>query len=224
MPSLPDELLKLRRLLLSMGAQVEQRVGHALEALLSHDIRLAEAVREGDDEIDRFDLSVEAECVEIIALHHPVARDLRYVLAALRINADLEKIADLARGIAKKSIKLEYLPKVARPPELIAMARQVRGMLASAMQALTEQDAQLACNVRRTDREVDQLHKEMMAWTLQQVSAGQVPPKPLLDMVSIVRSLERIADLSTNIAEAVYFSVEGTVIRHLPVEAGIPSN
>jgi phosphate transport system protein len=224
MSSLPDELLKLRRLLLSMGAQVEQRVGHALEALLRHDLRLAEAVREGDDEIDRFDLSVEAECVEIIALHHPVARDLRYVLAALRINSDLEKIADLARGIAKKAIKLEYLPKVDRPPELIAMAKQVTGMLADALQALTEQDAQLAYGVRRTDREVDMLHKEMMAWTLRQVASGEAPPKPLLDMVSVVRSLERIADLSTNIAEAVVFSVEGAVIRHLPVETGTKNN
>ena len=220
MSSLPDELLKLRRLLLSMGAQVEQRVGHAVEAVLRHDLRLAEAVREGDDEIDRFDLSVEAECVEIIALHHPVARDLRYVLAALRISADLEKIADLARSIAKKAIKLEYSPRVDRPPELIAMTRQVTAMLALALESLTEQDAQKAYQVRRIDKEVDTLHKAMMAWTLEQVSKSGREPKPLLDMVGVVRSLERIADLSTNVAEAVVFSVDGAVIRHLPVQAG----
>lgn len=206
-------------MLLSMGAQVEQRVQHAMSALLRQDLRLAEAVREGDDEIDRLDLSVEAECVEIIALHHPVARDLRYVLAALRINADLERIADLARSIAKRSIKLAYLPPVDRPPALVEMGQRIQSILAETLQALTDQDAVLAQQVRRRDREVDQLYKQLMAWTVDEVAKHGQRPKPVLDMVAVLRSMERIADLATNIAEAVVFSVEGSVVRHQPVEA-----
>lgn len=216
MSSLPNELLKLRRLLLSMGAQVEQRVQFAAQALVRHDLRLAEAVREGDDEIDRYDLSVEAECVEIIALHHPMARDLRYVLAALRINSDLERAGDLARSIAKRAIKMEYLRPVARPPSLASMAQRVQAMLADALQALAEQDAALAYGVRQSDRAVDGLYKELMAWAVQQMSIEGQDPKAVMDMVSVLRSLERIADLATNIAEAVVFSVEGAVVRHTP--------
>ena len=218
MSNLGDELLKLRRLLLSMAAQVEQRVNHAVEALLRHDLRLAERVREGDDEIDQFDISVEAECMEIIALHHPVARDLRYVLAALRINADLERIADLARSIAKRSIKLEYTRPVHPPPMLGTLARSVSDMLARSLEALAEHDAELAMSVRQSDRAVDGIYKELMGWAVQRVASSAAEAKPLMDLVSVLRSLERIGDLSTNIAEAVVFSVNGTVVRHEPVE------
>lgn len=217
MPGLNDELLKLRRMLLTMSAEVEQRVQQASEALLKQDVALAEHVKGGDDEIDQLDLSVEAECVEIIALHHPMACDLRYVLAALRINADLERIADLARGIAKRAIKLKYLKPVPRPPALVEMCASVRGMLADALQAVSEQDANAAFRIRARDREVDDLYKELFAWAVEQVSLGASDVRAIFDLLSAVRSLERIGDIAKNIAEATVFSAEGTVVRHAPI-------
>lgn len=219
MSSLQDELLKLRRMLLSMAAEVEQRVQHAIAALLKHDLRLAEQVRDRDDEIDSFDLNIEAECIEIIALHHPVAKDLRYVLAALRINADLERIADLARGVAKRAIKLEYLQPVDRPAALLAMGNAVQAMLGDALRALAEQETEAAYRVRRSDRSVDSLYKELVAWSVSEVAVRGDNAKALMDLLSAVRSMERIGDIAANIAEAVVFSVEGTVIRHRPIEA-----
>jgi len=215
--SLPNELIKLRRMLLTMGAEVEQRVTHALDGLLRHDLRLAESVRYGDDEIDQMDVDVEAECVEILALHQPVARDLRYVLAALRINADLERIADLARGVAKRAMKLEEMSPVERPPALLQMAVLLKSMLAETLKALADQDENLARTLRPRDREVDALYKQMMAWSIEHVADHGNDAKAIIGVLSIVRAVERMADLTTNIAEAVIFSVGGEVVRHTPV-------
>ncbi|HBS28267.1 MAG TPA: phosphate transport system regulatory protein PhoU [Phycisphaerales bacterium] len=217
MSSLPVELTKLRRMLLSMGAEVEQRVNEALDSLLRHDLRLAEKVRRGDDVIDKMDVDVEAECVEILALHQPVARDLRYVLAALRINADLERIADLARGIAKRAIKLEHEKQIDRPPALVQMAGAVRSMVADALKALADQDEPLARSIRRRDLIVDDHYKQLMSWSVDTVAAQGEDAKAIIDTLSIVRAMERMADLTTNIAEATIFSIAGEVVRHTPV-------
>ncbi len=217
--SLPTELTKLRRMLLSMGAIVEQRVGQAIEALLRHDLSLAERVRAGDDEVDRLDLDVEKECVEILALHQPVAGDLRYVLAALRVNADLERIADLARSVAKRAIKLEHQRPVKRPRALVELSEAVRALVTDAVSALAKQDSELAMEVRRADKPVDEKYREVFAWAVEEVSQRGDDAKAIIDMLSIVRALERIADLATNIAEAVVFSVGGAIIRHTPVES-----
>jgi phosphate transport system protein len=217
MASLSNELLNLRRLLLTMSAEVEQRVNQTLDGLLKHDLRSAEAVREGDDPIDQLDMDVESECATILALHQPVASDLRYVMAALRINADLEKIADLARGIAKKVIKLEYLKPLERPPVLLEMASSVRAMISDTMRSLANGDPILALKVRGTDKTVDRQYKELMTWVAQQMSIPGHDPRALLDVIGIVRSIERIADLCANIAESVVFAADGTIVRHQPV-------
>jgi len=216
--SLPTELIKLRRMILSMGAIVEERVNQAIEALLQHDLALAERVRAGDDEVDRLDLDVEKECVEILALHQPVAGDLRFVLAALRINADLERIADLARSVAKRSIKLEHQRPVKRPRALVDLAGAVRSVVSDAISALAEQNLEQAMEVRRADKPVDEKYREVFAWAVDEVSRRGEDAKAIIDMLSIVRALERIADLATNVAEAVVFSVGGTIVRHTPVE------
>lgn len=219
MASLAVELTNLRRLLLSMGSEVELRVGQALDGLLRHDLRSAEAVREGDDPIDQYELDVESECATILALHHPLAGDLRYVIASLRINADLEKIADLARGIAKKVIKMEYLRQVERPPALVDMAHTVRNLLGDVLAALATLDVAQAHRVRGADKSVDQFHKTIMKWAVPQIADGSDEPKALLDVLAIVRSLERISDLCSSIAESVVFAAEGRVVRHTTLES-----
>lgn len=217
MASLSNELLNLRRLLLTMSAEVEQRVNQALDGLLKHDLRSAEAVREGDDPIDQLDMDVESECATILALHQPVASDLRFVMAALRINADLEKIADLARGIAKKVIKLEYLQPMERPPVLQHMAGSLRSMISDTVRALADGDKDLALRVRVSDKNIDRQYKELMTWAVQQMAGSGYDPKALLDIIGVVRSIERIADLCANIAESVVFAANGTIVRHQPV-------
>jgi phosphate transport system protein len=214
MASLSTELTTLRRLLLTMGAEVEQRVAAALDSLLRHDLRTAEAVREGDDAIDQLDVDVETECATILALHSPVAGDLRYVMAALRINTDLEKIADLARGIAKKVIKLEYLEAVERPPVLADMARAVRTLLGETLRALADGDADRARAVRTRDKDVDKQYKAVIAWAAQTLAGPGRDPMVLIDVIGVVRSLERIADLCSTIAESVVFAANGTIVRH----------
>lgn len=218
MASLSNELLNLRRLLLTMSAEVEQRVNQTLDGLMKHDLRSAEAVREGDDPIDQLDMDVESECATILALHQPVASDLRYVMAALRINTDLEKIADLARGIAKKVIKLEYLKPLERPAVLQEMASSLRAMIADTMRSLADRDKDLALKVRGSDKNIDRQYKELMTWAAQQMAVQGYDPKALLDIIGIVRSIERIADLCANIAESVVFAANGMVVRHQPVE------
>lgn len=218
MASLSTELIKLRRMLLTMSAEVEQRVNFALDGLLKHDLRLAEQVRAGDDAVDQLDIDVESECATILALHQPVAGDLRYVMAALRINADLERAADLARGIAKRVIKMEYLKPLECPPALPGMAASVRTILASALRSLADLDAPLARRVRGFDRAVDDQYKEIMSWAATLIAAHGNEPKAIIDVLSVVRSMERIADLATNIAESVVFAVEGAVVRHTRVE------
>lgn len=219
MASLSNELLNLRRLLLTMSAEVEQRVAKSFDCLLQHDLRSAEAVREGDDPIDQLDMDVEAECATILALHQPVASDLRYVMASLRINADLEKIADLARSIAKKVIKLEFGKPIEPPPALRDMATAVRGVLSDTLRALSESDAALAQQVRGSEKEVDRQYKALMTWIAQQMATAGNEPKSLLDYIGILRSMERIADLCSSIAESVVFAAEGRIVRHQPVDS-----
>jgi len=213
-----EEMTKLRRLLLTMSAEVEQRVHRALDGLVRHDLRSAEEVRYGDDEIDEMDLSIEAECLEILALHRPMARDLRFTLATLRTNQDLERMADLARSVARRSIKLEQRDAVQRPEVLRDLCEAVRAIVTDAMKALADQDEELCEHVRRADAEVDALYKSVFTWAAETLQEHGESAKAVIDILSIVRALERIADLAVNICETVIFSIEGTVVRHTPVE------
>lgn len=200
-----------------MSAEVEQRVNRALDSLLQHDLETARAVREGDDPIDQFDIDVEAECAAILALHQPVAGDLRYVMAALRINADLEKMADLARGIAKRVIKLEVVSAVETPPALREMASAVRQLLSDTLRALADSDDALAQRVREDEKSVDRQQKALLTWIAAEIARDGHGAAVWLDVMGVVRSMERIADLCGSIAESVVFAVRGRVVRHQPL-------
>ncbi len=218
MSGIADEMTKLRRLLLTMSAEVEQRVHRAIDGLVRHDLRSAEEVRYGDDEIDEMDVNVEAECFEILALHQPMAGDLRFTLATLRINQDLERMGDLARSVARRSIKLETRDPIQRPEVLSRLGSSVKNIVSDAMKALADHDEALCEQVRRADPEIDALYKQVFTWAAEELQSRGELAKPVIDILSIVRALERIADLSVNICETIIFSVEGTVVRHTPVE------
>ncbi len=211
---LQTELIECRRAILSMGAAVEQRVNHAIDAMLRNDYDTARTVRRSDAEIDEMDLDIEAECLRILALSQPVAGDLRFVLAVMRINADLERIGDCAKSIGKRVMSLANGRPITVPKSLVDMASATRTMLANALLALANDDAQLSRRIRRDDQRVDDLQKEVFAWVQEEIPRNVEAAKSTIDVLSIARKLERIADLCTNIAEDVIFLVEGSVVRH----------
>lgn len=211
---LQTELVELRRNLLAMGAMVEQRVTKVIEALIDNDVTLAESVRAGDDEVDAAEIDLEAACMRLLALAQPVAGDLRFILAAIRISGELERIADLARGVAKKLIKLAAVPELELPPAMTDLAFATRTMLGDVLAALANQDAALCRQVRRADKRVDDLYKEVLAWGREQIPRHMAATGAAIDILTIAQRFERMADMTTNIAEDVIFLVEGRVVRH----------
>lgn len=208
------ELVDLRRNILTMGAAVEQRIHWAMRALLEGDMEAAQLVRKGDNEIDRMEIINEEECLRILALTHPVAGDLRFVLSAMRINTNLERIADMARSVAKRAVDLHQLRTVETPPSLAAMATETEHMFVSAMKALADEDADLAHRIRKDDQRVDDLQKEVFAWAQVEIPRHVEATEAAIDVLSIARKLERIADVCTNIAEDVIFMSKGSLVRH----------
>lgn len=212
--NLSDEIRELKRRILSMGATVEQRLRMACDGLLKRDIEAARLVRAGDAEIDQMEVELEEECLRILALSAPVAGDLRFVLSIMRINGELERVADLARSIAKRDIDLFRLERIEYPPALPTMADAARSMFSDALAALADSDAATARRVCKSDDRVDDLQKEVFAWVQDHLRMDPDDIEALLDLLSVARKLERIGDISTNIAENVIFLAEGTVIKH----------
>ena len=208
------ELTQLRRAILTLGAAVEQRVAKVVEALVNHDVEVARFVRTSDTEIDEMEVDIEEECFRALALTQPVAGDLRFILSVLRINNELERIADLAKGIAKRVLHMETEAPVIIPPALTEMAYSALKMLSDALSSLANHDANLCRSVRRSDQRVDDLQKEIFAWVHSEIPRHVEVTQGAIDVLSIARALERIADMSTNIAEDVMFLIEGSVVRH----------
>ncbi len=212
---LKTEIINLRRGLLAMGAATEQRLDFAVRALLEQDVAAAAAVKAGDNEIDAMEVDLETQCMKVLALGAPVAHDLRFVLSVVRISADFERIADLSRGIAKKVIRWSDSSRPVEVPGALAdMADASKTMLADVLAALSDEDPELCREVRRADRRVDDLNKEVVAGARQLIQDDVGRTAEGIDLMQIAQRLERIADITTNIAEDVIFLVEGRVVRH----------
>ena len=208
------EIDHLKKQILAVGAVVEERIAGAITAVMQHDAELARQIIEGDDEIDRMEIDVEEECLKILALHQPVAVDLRFVVAVLKINQDLERMADLASNIAKRAEHLADLPKIDIPAQLAAMSRRTQDMVKHCLDALVESNVAIARRVCAADDEVDQHNRQMHVLIQDQMRENPDDIDRLLDLLSISRHLERIADLTTNVAEDVIYSVQGDIVRH----------
>jgi len=211
---LATQLLELRRAILTMGAVVDARVERVVEAFSQSDFNAAREIRHGDREVDSMEIDIEQICLEVLALFQPVARDLRFVLAVLRINGELERIADLAKGIAKRVLRLDSLTGAQVPPMLGQMAAVARGMLTDALNALSDSDVELARQIRRRDREVDDYQRQILDWVQQEIASQAANSETTVGILAVAGKLERIADIATNIAEDVIFLVEGKVVRH----------
>lgn len=211
---LQREIASLKKSILSVGTLVEESLRKSVKAFSDRDHQLAQRVIDDDRIIDETEVEVEEECLKILALHQPVAIDLRYIVSVLKINNDLERIADLAANIAERAIFLAAKPPVHPPDTIQRMAKIVQMMLKKSLDALVEMDAILAQEVREMDNEVDSLHREMYRTVESKIQANPEEIEIWLQLTGISRYLERAADHATNIAEDVIYMVEGEISRH----------
>jgi phosphate transport system protein len=208
------EIEMLKKKILAVGAVVEERISQAITAVIKRDAGLAQQVTEGDDEIDEMEVEVEEDCLKILALYQPVAIDLRFVVAVLKMNNDLERMADTAVNIARRAEYLASQPQVDLPPNLTDMTQKVQSMVKQSLDALVQGDAALARKVCVADREVDQLNKAMHVRIQEEMRKHPDQVERLMHTLSISRHLERIGDLATNVAEDVIYTAEGEIVRH----------
>jgi len=213
---LQREIDKLKKEILFMGAEVEDALGKAVDALITRNSELAEEVIKSDEEMDQLEVEIEEECLKILALHQPVAIDLRYVIAILKINNDLERIGDLGVNIAERAVYLSSHAPIDLPLDFRGMAEMAQLMLKRSLDALVNLDATLARQVRASDDEVDAINRYM--YTLMEDYIKENPQRisEVLHLLSASRHLERVADQATNIAEDVIYMVEGEIVRHQP--------
>ena len=208
------DLENLKKELLLVGSMVEDAVHKAVLSLLDRRPNLAREVVQGDRDIDAKEVQVDEDCHKLLALHQPVANDLRFVLAAMKVNNDLERVGDLADNLASRALFLAEHDPIEIPPEIEAMASEVRSMLRESLNAFVHGDTDLARKVLRDDEAVDRQHQE-----LYELFGGRMCDEPdqigfQMQLLSVSRYLERMADLATNIAEDVVFMVDGEIVRH----------
>lgn len=211
---LRKEIDTVKKKILTVSAVVEKSVNEAIRALEKKDIQLAQKVVENDRQIDALEVDLEEECLKILALHQPVAIDLRFLVAILKINNDLERIGDLAVNIAQAADFLARQESIRLPEHIVKMAEKTVQMLHQALDALLNLDGEGARQVLKADDEIDKLHK----FTFELVESLLLEDPKLtpqyLRLITISRALERIADHATNIAEDVIYMISGGIIRH----------
>lgn len=211
---LQREIDNLKKLILALGADVEENVHKAVKSLETRDSQLAETIVASDEVIDEQEVFLEEECLKVLALHQPVAIDLRFVIAVLKINNDLERIADLAVNIAERALFLNTQPKISIPFDFSTMVDKTKTMLRRSLDALVRMDTDMAHRVLMSDDEVDEINKEMYGQVQGGIRENPDQLESLIHYLSTSRHLERIADHATNIAEDVIYMVNGEIVRH----------
>jgi len=211
---LQREIERVKKNILALCAIVEDQVQVAVRAMLDRDGELAQSVQHRDEDIDHREVEIEEECLKILALYQPVAVDLRFIVAALKINNDLERIGDLAVNIARKAVTTAAEPPAEVPFDIAGMGEKTQAMLRDSIDAMVNMDPRLAVEVCRRDDEVDRLKHEIRTATEERIRREPAKTGPLLRLLAVSRNLERIADCATNIAEDVIYMCEGRIIRH----------
>ncbi len=211
---LQRDLDSLQRSIVSMAASVEESVYKAIHALQGSRRDLAEEVLDSEEQIDDDENRIEEECLKMLALHQPVATDLRRIVVGLKIVTDLERMADLAEDIAERAICLAGMPQIPVPTQLQRMADLTISMVRQSLDAYVNLDTRLARAICRLDDDVDQHNRESITELVQTMKESPAMVEPGLSMFSATRHLERIADHATNIAEEVVYLAEGEILRH----------
>ena len=211
---LQKEIEILKRELLTLGAIVEERVATSVKSLAKRDIAIANRIIDGDNEIDDMEVDLEESCLKILALHQPVAVDLRVIIAVLKINNDLERIGDLAVAIAERARDLSAMREISLPFDFLGMSARVQEMLRKSLDALVEWNISLANDVCSLDDNVDEENRAMYHNVREAIMQHPEQIEQLLGCLSVSRYLERIADHATNIAEDVIYLISGSIVRH----------
>ena len=209
-----NEIEKLKKKLLSLCSKIEEQLWLAVRSIKERDENLAQKVISYDIEIDQEEVNIEEDCLKILALYQPVAIDLRFLITALKINTDLERIGDLSVNIAERSDFLSRRNPVTVPFDFDLMAEKTQAMLRKGIDALVNMDCELAYEVCALDDEVDAINKEMYQLVKQSILENPSDIDSLIHLLSVSRHLERIGDHATNIAEDVIYMAEGKIIRH----------
>jgi phosphate transport system protein len=211
-----EELELVKEKTLRLGSLVETMVEQAVASLVDRDSRLADEVIASDRKVDILDLEIEEDCLRLLALHQPAAKDLRFITTAMKITTDLERMADQAVNICERAIELNEEPQLKPYIDIPIMSQLSQKMMREALDAFVRRDAALARQVIPEDNKVDalkdQIFRELLTFMME--DPRTIPRAIRLILVS--RHLERIADHATNIAEMVVFLVEGKNIRHVP--------
>jgi len=211
---LQRDLDHLRKSILLLGAKVEENINHAVTLQRSRDLSITEVMRDAELAINEMEVNIENECLKVLALHQPVAIDLRFIIVVLKVNNDLERMGDQAINVLERIEALKNLPPIDEDLDFHEMGRLVKIMVKSCLDSLVRQDVNLAKKVREMDDLVDAQHaamykrvKVIMETHSHTVTAG-------VSLLTISNNFERMGDLATNIAEEVIFMEEGEVVRH----------
>jgi phosphate transport system protein len=214
-----DQIAHLKEQVLLMSGRAEGITRKALESLMRRDTVLAEEVLGDDKAIDRMEIDIEEQCVQLLALQQPLARDLRLIAAALKISNDLERVGDHAVNIAGCALELARKPPVKPVTDLPELAEKAIAMLRDALDAFVRGDADAARQLVKRDDEVDRLNRHLFAELMSRMIADPQQVERSMTLVLVGRNLERIADLATNVAEEVVFIAEARIIKHHADEA-----
>ncbi len=213
------ELEDIRSLVLAMGGLIEQQVNNAQEALMTADSELARSVISLDDDVNELEVTIDEECIQIIALRQPTAGDLRLVAGILKTITDLERIGDESVSIARMAMNLSEKDRPKKNyRELLSMGNHVQGMLRDALDAFARFDVQQAIRVAQEDREIDGEYEGIIRQLITYMMEDPRTVTQAIDMMWSARSFERIADHTCNICEHIIYLVEGKDVRHLSLE------
>ncbi|HEX6816318.1 MAG TPA: phosphate signaling complex protein PhoU [Gemmatimonadaceae bacterium] len=210
-----EQLDLLKQRLLDMSERAEALIDVAVDALLRRDPGKAEVVISGDRELDALEIEIEQLAISLLALQQPMARDLRFIIGAIKISNDLERVGDHAVNIAQSALRLNDMRSIITPdPEIEDMARRARAMLSDALDAFVRADGTLGRDVCKRDDQVDALHDSLFRILLTHMLEDPTTISAALELFLVSRNLERVADLATNIAEDAVYLAEGKSIKH----------
>jgi phosphate transport system protein len=209
-----SELGELQNKILEMGGLVETSIHSSIRSLVERDDKLIADIWEIETRINRLDIEIDEFATRLLALYQPVAKDLRFLTAAIKINSDLERMGDLAINIGQRSVSLLGRPQIKPLVDIPHMSRTVESMVRRSLDAFVQRDEAMAMSVLLADDEVDDLKNSIYRELLGMIEEGRAPAAPAFDLIFIAHNLERVADHATNIAEDVLFLIKGVDVRH----------
>jgi len=212
--SFDEELAGLKEKLLLMGSKVEEAIRLAMKSLVDRDSKLARRVIQSDHEINDLEIEVDEICHRLLALHQPMAGDMRFITSSMKINSDLERIGDLSSNIAERALTLNEVAPLKPFIDIPRMASIAQEMVKVSLDSLVNRDPEAATKVCQRDDEVDNLNDQIIRELISYMLEDRANIKRALDLILVSRHLERIADHATNVAEDVIYMVQGKDIRH----------